>query len=148
MDQAILRLTERQKACLRLVGRGYTSKQIGRQLAISPATVDNHVRDALATLQVQSRAEAARLLVDWEAGLPRAPIAYDASAVEAPAPHDQPLGQRRSTWWASLVPPLGGERRQQSTRAELFAIVQIAAIGFFCLIVLTLGIALVLWLIR
>ncbi len=63
---AIGRLTGRQRDCLRLVRQGYTSKEIGRRLAISPATVDNHVRAALALLQVPGRAEAARMLRQHE----------------------------------------------------------------------------------
>ena len=35
----ISRLTPRERECLRLVGRGFSSKEIGRQLAISPASV-------------------------------------------------------------------------------------------------------------
>lgn len=67
---AIGRLTERQKACLRLVGQGYTSKEIGRHLGISPATVDNHIRAVLDALQAETRQEAARLLATVEASQP------------------------------------------------------------------------------
>ena len=38
--QSPLHLTEGQKACLRLVGQHYTSKEIARTLGISPFTVD------------------------------------------------------------------------------------------------------------
>lgn len=142
---AIDRLTERQKACLRLVGQGYTSKEIGRRLGISPATVDNHVRAALEILQVESRAEAARLLLAREAGQPltsQPPDLADAANVSAlPSISDLPprLG------WKRWVPPLGGTRNDLSWESKNAAILRIALFGFGALILMTLGIAILLW---
>jgi DNA-binding CsgD family transcriptional regulator len=65
---AISRLTDRQRDCLRLVMRHMQSKDIGRELGISPATVDNHFRTAIQTLGVTTRLEAARLLHEHETG--------------------------------------------------------------------------------
>ena len=62
----IEKLTERQKDCLRLVAQGYTSKEIGRALDLSPSTVDNHILAAVQLLGAPSRGEAARLLVRTE----------------------------------------------------------------------------------
>jgi pimeloyl-ACP methyl ester carboxylesterase/DNA-binding CsgD family transcriptional regulator len=52
-------LTARQVEVLRLVGQGRTDKEIGRQLAISPRTVEMHVAHAMRTLESKTRTEAA-----------------------------------------------------------------------------------------
>lgn len=64
--EAINKLTTRQRDCLRLVLHHMQSKEIGRELGISPMTVDNHFRTAIQTLGVTSRLEAARLLEAYE----------------------------------------------------------------------------------
>ena len=64
--EAINRLTSRQRDCLRLVLHHKQSKEIGRELGISPMTVDNHFRTAIQTLGVSNRVEAARLLDTFE----------------------------------------------------------------------------------
>ena len=51
-------LTRRQKEVLQLVGRGMTSKEIARQLALTPGTVDNHITASLAALDARTRSEA------------------------------------------------------------------------------------------
>jgi DNA-binding CsgD family transcriptional regulator len=65
---AISKLTARQRDCLRLVLKHMQSKDIGRELGISPMTVDNHFRSAIQTLGVANRLEAARLLDAHERG--------------------------------------------------------------------------------
>ncbi|MET0373361.1 MAG: helix-turn-helix transcriptional regulator [Rhizorhabdus sp.] len=67
-DEAIIKLTARQRDCLRLVLQHMQSKEIGRQLGISPMTVDNHFRSAIQILGVANRLEAARLLEAHERG--------------------------------------------------------------------------------
>jgi DNA-binding CsgD family transcriptional regulator len=64
--EAIDKLTTRQRDCLRLVLHHKQSKEIGRELGISPMTVDNHFRSAIQTLGVSSRVEAALLLDSYE----------------------------------------------------------------------------------
>jgi DNA-binding CsgD family transcriptional regulator len=59
-------LTEKQKACLRLVSENYSSKEIGRRLGITHHTVDQRLRTATNNLGVDSRFEAARLLAAFE----------------------------------------------------------------------------------
>lgn len=139
------RLTARQKACLRLVAQGYTSKQIGRRLAISPATVDNHVRAALEILQVEGRAEAARSLIAREAGQPLTsqPPSLAEPADAAPIPAASDLSRRY--WWKRLVPPLGGTYNDLSWESRNAAILRIALFGFVVLTLVTLGIAILLW---
>lgn len=64
--EGIPKLTTRQRDCLRLVLQHKQSKEIGRELGISPMTVDNHFRSAIQTLGVSNRLEAALLLDNWE----------------------------------------------------------------------------------
>lgn len=61
-------LTDGQRDCLRLVYNHMTSKDIARTLGVSPHTVDMRLRLAMKALSVGSRIEAARLLVQAEAG--------------------------------------------------------------------------------
>ena len=51
-------LTERERDVLRLAARGRTNKQIGADLAISDRTVQNHLANIYAKLEVASRTEA------------------------------------------------------------------------------------------
>lgn len=146
-DRPIARLTERQKDCLRLVAQGYTSKEIGRQIGISPATVDNHVRAALDTLRVESRAGAARLLVAAEAGQPLTSQSQPLAGPPADAAVEAVSGPVRR-WWQSVIPPLGGSRNSLGAEAKFFAIIRIAVLGLSSLMILTIGIAVLLWLLR
>ena len=51
-------LTPRQSEVLRLLARGYSTKQIARELHLSPETVRNHIRHLFRALGVHSRIEA------------------------------------------------------------------------------------------
>lgn len=51
-------LTEREREVLHLAARGLTNKQIGHDLDISDRTVQNHLANIYAKLNVQSRTEA------------------------------------------------------------------------------------------
>lgn len=62
MKLRVGRLSAGQLECLRLVGEHLSSKEIAAQLNISPHTVDQRVRQALQTLGVERRAQAARLV--------------------------------------------------------------------------------------
>ena len=64
----LAQLTDGQRDCLRLVYQHMKSKDIARALGVSPHTVDMRLRTAMKTLSVASRIEAARLLVQQEAG--------------------------------------------------------------------------------
>lgn len=60
------KLTEGQRECLRRVLLHQTSKDIARELGISPHTVDQRLRVATRALGVSSRIEAARALASVE----------------------------------------------------------------------------------
>ncbi len=51
-------LTDRELEILRLVGRGFSNKQIGKELAISDRTVQAHLSNIFSKLGVDSRTEA------------------------------------------------------------------------------------------
>ncbi|HYF21363.1 MAG TPA: LuxR C-terminal-related transcriptional regulator, partial [Ramlibacter sp.] len=51
-------LTDRQRQVLQAVAAGKTDKQIARELALSPRTVEMHVAGALKALGCATRAEA------------------------------------------------------------------------------------------
>ena len=51
-------LTERELGILKLVGKGLSNKQIGKQLFISDRTVQAHLSNIFSKLGVSSRTEA------------------------------------------------------------------------------------------
>jgi DNA-binding CsgD family transcriptional regulator len=74
-------LTDGQKACLRLVAAHFTSKEIARELGISPFTVDQRLDAARKKLGAESRKEAAIIFTDMEAGRLSERLVYDPEAV-------------------------------------------------------------------
>lgn len=66
VDGRVARLTAGQLEVLRLVNQHLNSKEIGALLGISPHTVDQRIRQAIRTLEVSRRAEAARLVAEAE----------------------------------------------------------------------------------
>ena len=65
MAMRVARLTPGQLDCLRLVDQLFSSKEIATELQISPHTVDQRIRQALATLGVERRAQAARVVAQY-----------------------------------------------------------------------------------
>jgi DNA-binding NarL/FixJ family response regulator len=53
-------LTDREREVLQLVARGHTYKEIGLDLAISPKTAENHVRNILGKLHLSRRSDLVR----------------------------------------------------------------------------------------
>ena len=62
ISQRVARLSSGQLDCLLLVDQLLSSKEIAAELKISPHTVDQRIRHALATLGVERRAHAARIV--------------------------------------------------------------------------------------
>lgn len=77
------KLTEGQKECLRLVYRHMSSKDIARELGISPHSVDARLRSAIRALGVATRTDAALRLAAHEAGAPYQSPVYQSSYVAA-----------------------------------------------------------------
>lgn len=70
---ALETLTPRQQDVARLIARGFTNRQIARQLVISIETVKTHVRNILEKFEAGSKSELRILLLDlgvrwWQAG--------------------------------------------------------------------------------
>ena len=56
------RLTDLQKRIAILVSEGKTNRQIGRLIAISPHTVNYHLRQMFRKLNIQSRSQLAAIV--------------------------------------------------------------------------------------
>lgn len=87
----ILKLTEAQRVCLRMVLMHLSSKDIARELGISPHTVDQRLRIAIQSLGVANRFEAARILAKHEGPAPYQSAVYQSPHV-APAPAPATVG--------------------------------------------------------
>lgn len=126
----IEQLSPRERECLRLVALAYSSKQIGRQLGISHHTVDDHLKHAMSVLDMPSRFEAARLLVDAEGLPPQALGTHSPSLAEA-VPAGPSLAPERSKA-VSLVglPIRNGRRGNDLTAAQRLLWIAIGAVGF------------------
>lgn len=57
-------LTEREREVLQHVARGYTYREVGEELHISPKTVENHVRNILDKLHLNRKQELIRYAVE------------------------------------------------------------------------------------
>ena len=60
LDPELDQLTSREREVLRLIARGYTYKEIARELFISVKTVETHVSSVLRKLQLSTRHQLAR----------------------------------------------------------------------------------------
>lgn len=143
-DQAIEKLTDRQKDCLRLVGQGFTSKEIGRALDLSPSTVDNHVNSAVQVMRASNRGAAARALAAHEVrqNLPRQP--QDLENRGAPSDHDFHGNARDGASKAAPIlslPPVGGQRNELDGATRSLRILQVAVVAAAVTIALTIMVA-------
>jgi DNA-binding NarL/FixJ family response regulator len=64
VDPELDQLTAREREVLRYLARGYTYKEIARQLSLSVKTVETHVSSVLRKLQVSNRHELTRWATD------------------------------------------------------------------------------------
>jgi DNA-binding CsgD family transcriptional regulator len=130
---AVDRLTERQKACLRLVAQGYTSKEIGRKLDLAPSTVDNHILTATQTISATNRGEAGRFLLSAETrqNLPRESLALAEPAISgAFSPSASRHGEKQIADFFWPMPPIGGQRNDLDATERTYRIFQISAVAF------------------
>lgn len=79
---AVDRLNDGQRDCLRLVLAHLNSKEIARELGVSPHTVDQRLRTAMRILDAQSRFEAARIFAALDQENEYHPLIYQLSTVE------------------------------------------------------------------
>lgn len=76
------KLNAGQRDCLRLVLAHLNSKEIARQLDISPHTVDQRLRTAMRILNAQSRFDAARKFAELDPQNPYQSLIYQSPDVE------------------------------------------------------------------
>jgi DNA-binding CsgD family transcriptional regulator len=146
----VSRLTPGQLDCLRLVDQHLSSKEIAVELGISPQTVDQRIRQALAILGVERRAQAARVVAQYSEPYQRlihqspyiegdAPSGHPEAAVSHQIRHADRAGevrgpgfiteQRPASFWPSLQPPFAtrsNPRNEMSVGQRLFWIAAIA----------------------
>lgn len=81
-NSAVERLNDGQRDCLRLVLAHHNSKEIARELGVSPHTIDQRLRTAMRIMEVPSRFEAARKFAAFEADDLYQPLIYQMPDVE------------------------------------------------------------------
>jgi DNA-binding CsgD family transcriptional regulator len=150
MSERVAKLTAGQLDCLRLVDQLLSSKEIAAELKISPHTVDQRVRQALAILGVDRRTQAARIVAQHKGPYQRLihqspyipgneQTGHPEAAVSNQIRHADRAGrageagflteQRPATFWPSLQPPFAtrsNPRNEMSVGQRLFWIVAIA----------------------
>jgi DNA-binding CsgD family transcriptional regulator len=154
MSERVAGLTPGQLDCLRLVDQHLNSKEIAVELGISSHTVDQRVRQALATLGVERRAQAARIVAQYAGPYPgpyqrlihqspyieaEAGPGHPDAAVSHQIRHADRAGgagnagflteQRPAFFWPSLQPPFAtrsNPRNEMSVGQRLFWIAAIA----------------------
>jgi DNA-binding CsgD family transcriptional regulator len=150
MAERIARLTAGQIDCLRLVDQLLSSKEIAAELKISPHTVDQRIRQALAILGVDRRTQAARIVAQGNGPYQR--LIHQSPYIEQDALTGHPEGtvsnqirhadraggagdagflteQRPASFWPSLQPPFAtrsNPRNEMSVGQRLFWIAAIA----------------------
>ena len=123
-------LSPRERDCLRLVARAFSSKEIGRALGISHHTVDDHLKHAIALLGVGSRFEAARLLTATEGAPPQA-LGAHSPAIAEPVPAGPSLAPERSKAMPlGHLPLRNGRRGNDLSSVQRLLWIAIGAVGF------------------
>jgi DNA-binding CsgD family transcriptional regulator len=144
------RLTAGQLDCLKLVDQHLNSKEIAAELGISPHTVDQRIRQALAILRVERRTQAARIvsqycgpyqrLIHQSPYIPHEPDSRQPDgAISNQIRHAGRAGkvggagflteQRPASFWPSLQPPFAtrsNPRNEMRVGQRLFWIAAIA----------------------
>jgi DNA-binding CsgD family transcriptional regulator len=150
MAARVAKLTRGQLDCLLLVDQHLSSKEIAAELHISPHTVDQRIRQALAILGVERRTHAARVVARYKEPYqrlihqsphiePGRPEAHPEAAISTQIRHADRAGeaggagflteQRPASFWPSLQPPFAtrsNPRNEMSVGQRLFWIAAIA----------------------
>jgi hypothetical protein len=125
---------------MKLVIQGLTSKQIARQLGISPSTVDNHVRAVIERLGATSRLDAARILTVAMTGsepVQKLPNSSSSSkSTSEGSSFDRPIAFK-----LVQLPPFGGSPNRLRIVARFLHVIQIALIATMSFAAITATIA-------
>jgi DNA-binding CsgD family transcriptional regulator len=113
-SKRIARLTEQQRACLRLVYAHLTSKEIAPLMGIEPGSVDQHIKAAMKTLGVGDRRSAARIFAEHDTEPPVQPLVYQPPDIE-PRPDSFTFVPPIESGWQSSGLPGGAMREQQAS---------------------------------
>ena len=140
------RLSQRQYECLSLVSQGFTSKQIGRTLSLSPSTVDNHLNVAVEKLGCSSRAVAAQILEISSQNYDELAFLPLISVSKIDDNHDAVKGRpdpdfREADRQNGLFPPMGGFTNYDGAarRITQIALIAVAATMAFAAITITIA---------
>jgi DNA-binding CsgD family transcriptional regulator len=116
-DRRAERLTSRQVSCIALVANGCSSKEIARELGISPSTVDNHIAAAMHLIGLANRAA----LASWYNQNRESEIAINEAEERA---------ERDRSYNISIsLPPMGGIRNSLSMMERAFSALQIMTVS-------------------
>lgn len=149
MAERVARLSPGQLDCLLLVDQHLSSKEIATELHISPHTVDQRIRQALAILGVERRTQAARLVAKFkepyqrlihqspyipgepQTGHPEAAVSHQIRHADRAGEAGEAgfLTEQRPASWSSLQPPFAtrrNPRNEMSVGQRLFWIAAIA----------------------
>lgn len=143
-------LARREKECLRLLPRLYTSKGIAAELKIRPDSVDRYIASAKVKLGTSSRHIAAEMLLAHEARCaPKIPISGFLGVGDCPSPEadmSEPgasaagaLHEERAEYMAGKKPSLwrllrSASWRDEKNRVDLPLIRRLFLVGLYALI--------------
>ena len=140
VNDSAARLSDGQKACLRLVAKGMSSKEISKETGLTPQTVDTYVKAAISRLGVTNRREAARALVLWEESAGAEPLPIGAPGNEPPSAQAPAVATARERGTGLGLPPVGGRINdlgwaEKSAQALKIALVATAAVVALALVI-------------
>jgi DNA-binding CsgD family transcriptional regulator len=133
-------LHEGHRACLELVAKGMSTKEIARATGLAPSSVDTYLKQAISVLGATNRRQAARTYLDMitsqKLGSPSAPLPS--------RPEVAPTPNLSGGWrWRDLLapPPIGGTPNELGWREKTLHILQVAIFAAASVLGLTLTIA-------
>lgn len=112
----IASLTDGQRAVLRMVNRHMETKEIARELGISPDGVNQRIKTAMRTLGVNKRRDAALMLAGAEEPAPYQPLVHPPRDI-VPGPDLATFGPSTESGQAPEPASIGAMREEQAAFA-------------------------------
>ncbi len=140
-------LTDSEKACLRGVAKGMSSKEIARETGLTPNTVDTYIKSARSRLGATNRRAAAREFARSEVSQN---LRSPPPAVAPPQKTADLLGSRQEVVRDTpvrlfSVPPLGGRANELDWAERNYAVLKVGALSLSVIVALVLIMAELLW---